>query len=79
MTHIARAYVTQVELEDNARALRKEIKTTTDILMLAELKKMKRVLVRLRHIDSSDVLQVMGRVAAEVSARGCGCVLLCGS
>ncbi|RDB20630.1 ATP-dependent RNA helicase mtr4 [Hypsizygus marmoreus] len=51
----------------NIRALKKRIQAVQDILHLDELKSRKCVLRRLGFIDSSDIIQIKGRVACEIS------------
>ena len=55
------------EAQDRIRSLRKQIQATHDVLQLEELKCRKRVLRRLGFTSSTDVVDVKGRVACEIS------------
>lgn len=60
-------YDNKVKAIANVRALKKRISSVHDVLQLEELKGRKRVLRRLGFIDDSDVVQMKGRVACEIS------------
>ena len=56
-----------MELAEEARFLKKRIKQTQNLLMKDTLKRMKRVLRRLGHTNEDSVIQLKGRVAAEIN------------
>lgn len=60
-------YTKKVEGLDRIRALKKQIQATNDVLQLEELKCRKRVLRRLGFTTASDIVDVKGRVACEIS------------
>ena len=55
------------ECQARISALKKRIQATHDVLQLEELKCRKRVLRRLGFTDSSDIVDMKGRVACEIS------------
>lgn len=57
----------QLEFDERIRFLRDRIKACQSLVMRETLKKMKRVLRRLGHIDASNVVLTKGRVACEVN------------
>ncbi|KAF9219294.1 antiviral helicase [Gyrodon lividus] len=60
-------YSQKQEAQANIRALKKRISATHDVLQLDELKCRKRVLRRLGFTNSSDIAEMKGRVACEIS------------
>ncbi|KIM54699.1 hypothetical protein SCLCIDRAFT_1221714 [Scleroderma citrinum Foug A] len=60
-------YAQKQECQTKIRSLRKRISATHDILQLEELKCRKRVLRRLGFTNSSDIAEMKGRVACEIS------------
>ena len=60
-------YAQKQVAQTNIRALKKRISATHDVLQLEELKCRKRVLRRLGFTNSSDVAEMKGRVACEIS------------
>ncbi|TFK65981.1 antiviral helicase [Pluteus cervinus] len=60
-------YAKKKESQERIRALKKQIQTTLDVLQLEELKCRKRVLRRLGFTNSSDIVDMKGRVACEIS------------
>ncbi|EGN94357.1 hypothetical protein SERLA73DRAFT_62726 [Serpula lacrymans var. lacrymans S7.3] len=60
-------YSQKQEAQTKIRALKKRIQTTHDILQLEELKCRKRVLRRLGFTNASDIVDMKGRVACEIS------------
>ncbi|TFK24097.1 antiviral helicase [Coprinopsis marcescibilis] len=61
-------YVQKKESQERARALKKRIQATQDVLQMEELKCRKRVLRRLGFTSSDDIVDVKGRVACEISS-----------
>ncbi|KAJ2927963.1 hypothetical protein H1R20_g9130, partial [Candolleomyces eurysporus] len=61
-------YAKKKESQERVRALKKRIQATHDILQLEELKCRKRVLRRLGFTTTSDIVDVKGRVACEISS-----------
>jgi ATP-dependent RNA helicase DOB1 len=61
-------FVDKQRLIVNIRNTRKEIQQTQSIIQLDELKCRRRVLRRLGYISESDVIEMKGRVACEISA-----------
>lgn len=61
------AYHRKLELGEEIRHLRREIKAAKSLTMKDTLKKMKRVLRRLGHVDADNVIQLKGRVACEIN------------
>ncbi|KAF8551605.1 antiviral helicase [Imleria badia] len=60
-------YAQKQAAQTNIRALKKRISATHDVLQLEELKCRKRVLRRLGFTSSSDISEMKGRVACEIS------------
>lgn len=60
-------YAQKQMAQTNMRALKKRISATHDVLQLEELKCRKRVLRRLGFTNSSDIAEMKGRVACEIS------------
>lgn len=65
---IAKVYETKLAINARIKTIKKDISQATSILQMDELKARKRVLRRLNYISASDVIEVKGRVAAEISA-----------
>lgn len=61
-------YLTKVELENEAKALKKHIKLSQGVVLKDQLKCMKRVLRRLGMTNKDNVIELKGRVACEVNA-----------
>ncbi|KAF8056903.1 rRNA-processing arch domain-containing protein [Lyophyllum atratum] len=61
-------YSKKKEKEERIRSLKKRIQATHDVLQLEELKYRKRVLRRLGFTTSSDIVDIKGRVACEISS-----------
>lgn len=60
------AHEKRKELHEQARVLREEARECQTIVMKDDLRKMKRVLKRLGHVDANGVIQTKGRTACEV-------------
>lgn len=61
-------YAEREVAKDRIRALKKRIQATKDVLQMEELKCRKRVLRRLGFTDASDIVDMKGRVACEISS-----------
>lgn len=61
-------YTQKIERQNRIRDLKRRIQSTHDVLQLAELKARKRVLRRLGFTTSSDIVDMKGRVACEISS-----------
>jgi ATP-dependent RNA helicase DOB1 len=61
------AYEKKSDLLEQARALREEARSCQVIVMKDDVKKMKKVLKRLGHIDANGVIQTKGRTACEIN------------
>uniref|UniRef100_A0A8H7XX10 Antiviral helicase n=1 Tax=Psilocybe cubensis TaxID=181762 RepID=A0A8H7XX10_PSICU len=61
-------YSKKKESQERIRNLKKRIQATHDVLQLEELKCRKRVLRRLAFTDASDIVDMKGRVACEISS-----------
>ncbi|RDB26840.1 ATP-dependent RNA helicase mtr4 [Hypsizygus marmoreus] len=61
-------YSKKKEKNERIRSLKKRIQATQDVLQLEELKCRKRVLRRLGFTTSSDIVDMKGRVACEISS-----------
>jgi len=64
---LVQAYENKADLLERAKALREEARSCQTMAMKDDLKKMKRVLKRLGHVDASGVIQTKGRTACEVN------------
>jgi ATP-dependent RNA helicase DOB1 len=62
------AYCRRAEVETKIKDLKKKVKQVTSIIKLDELKQRMRVLRRLGFTTNSDVIELKGRVACEISA-----------
>ena len=60
-------YQKKILLIRKVKALKQQIKQTTSIMQMEELKSRKRVLRRLGYTTANDVIEVKGRVACEIS------------
>lgn len=61
------SYEKKVGLLEKAKALRDEARSCQTMAMKEDLKKMKRVLKRLGHVDANGVIQTKGRTACEIN------------
>ncbi|KAG7346098.1 DEAD/DEAH box helicase domain protein [Nitzschia inconspicua] len=64
---LVQAYENKLDLKERARLLRDEARNFQSIAMKDDLKKMKRVLKKLGHVDSNGVIQTKGRTACELN------------
>ena len=64
---LVQAYEKKVDLKERSRALRDEARSCQTIAMKDDLKKMKRVLKKLGHVDANGVIQTKGRTACEIN------------
>lgn len=64
---LVRAVETRIDLKERARLLRDEARNCQTIAMKDDLRKMKRVLKKLGHVDSDGVIQTKGRTACEIN------------
>lgn len=62
-----KAYGRKATLMDEARAMKKEARSCQAMVMKDELRKMKRVLKHLGHVDVDGVIQTKGRTACEIN------------
>jgi ATP-dependent RNA helicase DOB1 len=62
-----RAFEKQTELLASAKLIKEEARSFETITMKEDLKKMKRVLKRLGHVDANGVIQTKGRTACEIN------------
>jgi len=60
-------YDEKMQLDAKIKAIKKQIKQATSIMQMEELKCRKRVLRRLGFTSASDVIEMKGRVACEIS------------
>jgi len=65
---LSRKYEEKMEVEQELKAVKQDLKRARSLLHMEELKKRKRVLRRLRYADEQDVITLKGRVACEISA-----------
>lgn len=61
-------YAEKQQCQSRIRELKKRVKATLDVLQLEELKNRKRVLRRLGFTTSTDIVDMKGRVACEISS-----------
>ncbi|KAK1741610.1 exosome RNA helicase MTR4 [Skeletonema marinoi] len=61
------AYEKKSDLMEQARVLRREAKSCQTMVMKDDLRKMKRVLKELGHVDNQGVIQTKGRTACEIN------------
>jgi ATP-dependent RNA helicase DOB1 len=64
---LVQAYETKLDLMERVRLLRDEARSFQSIAMKDDLKKMKRVLKKLGHVDADGVIQTKGRTACEIN------------
>lgn len=64
---LVQAYERKLEVKERARLLRDEARSCQTIAMKDDLKKMKRVLKKLGHVDANGVIQTKGRTACELN------------
>jgi ATP-dependent RNA helicase DOB1 len=64
---LVQAYESKLDLKERARLLRDEARSFQSIAMKDDLKKMKRVLKKLGHVDANGVIQTKGRTACEIN------------
>jgi ATP-dependent RNA helicase DOB1 len=64
---LVRAYETKAELLEKARVLREEARSLQTLSMKDTMKKMKRALKKLGHVDANGVIQTKGRTACEIN------------
>lgn len=64
----AKLFQKRVEMEEQIKELKRELRHANDIILKEDLRAMKRVLRRLGYIDENDLIQMKGRVAATISA-----------
>lgn len=60
-------YAEKQQCQTRIRELKKRVQATFDVMQLEELKSRKRVLRRLGFTSSSDIVDMKGRVACEIS------------
>jgi ATP-dependent RNA helicase DOB1 len=61
------AYNKKLDLLEQAKVIRNEVRSCQGMVMRDELKKMKRVLRQLGHVDANGVIQTKGRTACEIN------------
>jgi ATP-dependent RNA helicase DOB1 len=64
---LVQVYENKTELLERAKAVRDEARSCQAMTMKDDLKKMKRVLKKLGHVDANGVIQTKGRTACEVN------------
>eukprot|EP00980_Cylindrotheca_fusiformis_P031501 scaffold26468_cov162-Cylindrotheca_fusiformis.AAC.3 len=64
---LVQSFENKSDIKERARALRDEAKNCQTMAMKDELKKMKRVLKKLGHVDGNGVIQTKGRTACEIN------------
>jgi ATP-dependent RNA helicase DOB1 len=64
---LVRAYEQRTDLKERARLLKDEARSCQTIAMKDDLRKMKRVLKKLGHVDANGVIQTKGRTACEIN------------
>ena len=64
---LVQAYEKQMDLKERAKLLREEARSFQTMAMKDDLKKMKRVLKKLGHVDANGVIQTKGRTACEIN------------
>jgi ATP-dependent RNA helicase DOB1 len=64
---LVQAYENKLDLKERARLLRDEARSFQSMAMKDDLKKMKRVLKKLGHVDANGVIQTKGRTACEIN------------
>jgi len=66
-TRMILAFSRKLNLLEQAKVIRNEARSCQGMVMRDELKKMKRVLRQLGHVDANGVIQTKGRTACEVN------------
>jgi len=64
---LVQAYEKKMDLKERARLLMDEARNFQSMAMKDDLKKMKRVLKKLGHVDANGVIQTKGRTACEIN------------
>mmetsp|Transcript_4329 Transcript_4329/g.11207 ORF Transcript_4329/g.11207 Transcript_4329/m.11207 type:complete len:1117 (+) Transcript_4329:165-3515(+) len=64
---LVQAYEKHMELKERAKLLKEEARSFQTMAMKDDLKKMKRVLKKLGHVDANGVIQTKGRTACEIN------------
>ena len=64
---LLRAYEKKRDLLEQSKAVREEARSFQKLAMKEDLKKMKKVLKKLGHVDANGVIQTKGRTACEVN------------
>jgi ATP-dependent RNA helicase DOB1 len=64
---LVQAFESKRDLEERSRAIRDEARSCQTMAMKDDLKKMKRVLKKLGHVDAHGVIQTKGRTACEIN------------
>ena len=64
---LVRSYEKKAELLEKAQVLREEARKCQTMAKKEDLKKMKRVLRKLGHVDSNGIIQTKGRTACEIN------------
>jgi ATP-dependent RNA helicase DOB1 len=64
---LVQVHESKKDLEERARVIRDEARSCQTMTMKDELKKMKRVLKKLGHVDANGVIQTKGRTACEIN------------
>jgi ATP-dependent RNA helicase DOB1 len=64
---LVRAYESKLKLQESARRVREEARSCQTMTMKDDLRKMKRVLKKLGHVDANGVIQTKGRTACEIN------------
>mmetsp|Transcript_39396 Transcript_39396/g.44315 ORF Transcript_39396/g.44315 Transcript_39396/m.44315 type:complete len:1136 (+) Transcript_39396:44-3451(+) len=64
---LVKIYEKKIDLKERARLLREEARNFQTMSMKDDLKKMKRVLKKLGHVDGNGVIQTKGRTACEIN------------
>jgi ATP-dependent RNA helicase DOB1 len=59
-----------LQISQELKVTKQELKKAKSLLQMDELKNMKRVLRRLGYCTASDVIEIKGRVACELSRYG---------
>ncbi len=64
---LVQGFERKLEVKERARLLREEARSCQTMAMKDDLKKMKRVLKKLGHVDANGVIQTKGRTACELN------------
>ena len=64
---LVEAFENKRDLQERSRAIRDEARSCQTMAMKDDLKKMKRVLKKLGHVDANGVIQTKGRTACEIN------------